>query len=47
MLVKNILVRRGVAFLEPNCVVLKGHRNMDLEAHQEFRFAKGLRERLG
>ncbi|OCH94365.1 hypothetical protein OBBRIDRAFT_823487 [Obba rivulosa] len=47
MLLKNVPVRRGVAFLEPKCVVMKGHYNADREALQDVEFARSLRQRLG
>ncbi|KAF7374800.1 DUF1767 domain-containing protein [Mycena sanguinolenta] len=47
MVLKDVLVRRGMAFLEPACVTLKGHQTEDREAMQEADFARGLRHRLG
>jgi len=47
MLLKDVLIRRGIAFLEPKCVVMKGHQAADLEALQDRDFARDLRLRLG
>ncbi|KAF7336712.1 DUF1767 domain-containing protein [Mycena venus] len=47
MILKDVLVRRGMAFLEPACVTLKGHQTEDREAQQEADFAKWLRLKLG
>ncbi|KAJ7650190.1 hypothetical protein FB45DRAFT_1050260 [Roridomyces roridus] len=47
LVLKDVLVRRGMAFLEPTCVTFKGHQTEDREAQQEADFARGLRERLG
>ncbi|KAJ6513139.1 hypothetical protein C8R45DRAFT_335577 [Mycena sanguinolenta] len=47
MVLKDVLVRRGMAFLEPACVTLKGHQTEDREAMQEADFARWLRHRLG
>jgi RecQ-mediated genome instability protein 1 len=47
MLLKNVLFRRGIAFLEPNTVVLKGYQTDDREANQDADFARGLRLRMG
>ncbi|KAH9838497.1 uncharacterized protein C8Q71DRAFT_751554 [Rhodofomes roseus] len=46
MILKNVPVRRGIAFLEPKCVVMKGHHVADLEAFQDRNFARALRERM-
>ena len=46
MILKNVPVRRGIAFLEPKCVVIKGHHVADLDALQDCNFARALRERL-
>ncbi|TFY58596.1 hypothetical protein EVJ58_g6314 [Rhodofomes roseus] len=46
MILKNVPVRRGIAFLEPKCVVMKGHHVADLEAFQDRNFARALRERI-
>lgn len=47
LVLKDVLVRRGMAFLDPKCVTLKGHQTEDREALQEADFARGLRHRLG
>jgi hypothetical protein len=47
MVLKDVFLRRGIAFLEPACVTLKGHQTEDREALQEADFARGLRHKLG
>ncbi|KAK7033219.1 DUF1767 domain-containing protein [Favolaschia claudopus] len=47
MILKNVRVRRGMAFLEPACVTLKGHQTEDRDAQREADFAASLRRRLG
>ncbi|KAJ7285100.1 hypothetical protein C8J57DRAFT_1709377 [Mycena rebaudengoi] len=47
MVLRDVLIRRGMAFLEPRCVTHKGHQTEDREALQESDFARGLRVRLG
>ncbi|KAJ7126877.1 hypothetical protein C8R44DRAFT_873998 [Mycena epipterygia] len=47
LVLRNVFIRRGIAFLEPACVTLKGHQTEDREALQEADFARGLRHRLG
>ncbi|KAJ7104043.1 hypothetical protein B0H15DRAFT_808238 [Mycena belliarum] len=47
LILKDVLIRRGIAFLEPACVTFKGHQTEDREALQEADFARGLRTRLG
>jgi RecQ-mediated genome instability protein 1 len=47
MLLKDVLVCRGIAFLEPKCVEMKGFQNQELEVHQATDFRKGLCIRLG
>ncbi|KAJ7274290.1 hypothetical protein B0H12DRAFT_1319303 [Mycena haematopus] len=47
MVLKDVLIRRGMAFLEPACVTLRGHQTEDREVLQEADFARGLRHRLG
>ncbi|KAJ7593310.1 hypothetical protein C8J56DRAFT_823421 [Mycena floridula] len=46
MILKNVLVRRGIAFLEPKCVDMKGGYT-DHETDPEDDFAASLRKRLG
>lgn len=46
-MLKNAFVRRGIVFLEPKYVILKGHQTEDLEAHQDRDFVRGLRSRMG
>ncbi|KAI0951277.1 hypothetical protein AcW1_008360 [Taiwanofungus camphoratus] len=47
MILKDVCVRKGLAFLEPKSVIMKGHQNADLNAMQDRDFARSLRLRLG
>ncbi|KAK0204845.1 hypothetical protein DFS33DRAFT_701265 [Desarmillaria ectypa] len=47
LLLTNFHVRRGVAFLEPKCVTIKGHMNEERNAFQDADFRRGLLLRLG
>ncbi|ETW83146.1 hypothetical protein HETIRDRAFT_126445 [Heterobasidion irregulare TC 32-1] len=47
LMLKNAFVRRGIVFLEPKYVILKGHQAEDLEAHQDRDLVRGLRSRMG
>lgn len=47
ILLKNPLIRRGVAFLEPGCINLLGGLVQDREDLQEALFRRSLRVRLG
>jgi RecQ-mediated genome instability protein 1 len=47
MLLKDVLIRRGIGFLEPNCVVMKGYQTSDHDEFREVNFARSLRLRLG
>ncbi|KAF7316732.1 DUF1767 domain-containing protein [Mycena chlorophos] len=47
MVLRDVLIRRGMAFLEPKCIEIKGHRTEDREVLQKSDFARGLRRRLG
>ena len=47
MLLKDVFIRRGVGFLEPRCIELKGHQTEDRQANQDFDFVRGLCVRLG
>ncbi|KAF8653611.1 hypothetical protein AX16_003855 [Volvariella volvacea WC 439] len=49
MLIKDVMVRRGIAFLEPKCVVMKGPPSVtpESEARHAMEFARSLRRRLG
>ncbi|KAL5476545.1 hypothetical protein ACEPAI_3224 [Sanghuangporus weigelae] len=46
LLLKDVLVRRGIIFLEPKGIVLKGHRNGDRDEFRERDFAHGLLRRM-
>jgi RecQ-mediated genome instability protein 1 len=41
------MVRRGIAFLEPATIVLKGQQTADREAVQDADFVRSLRVRMG
>jgi hypothetical protein len=47
MLLKNVMFRQGIAFLEPANVVLKGHSTEDRQVHQDANFLRGLKRRMG
>ncbi|KXN88604.1 RecQ-mediated genome instability protein 1 [Leucoagaricus sp. SymC.cos] len=47
MLLKNPILRCGIAFLEPDTVELLGYQTADREVHQRTDFARGLRARMG
>ncbi|KAF9451884.1 hypothetical protein P691DRAFT_756883 [Macrolepiota fuliginosa MF-IS2] len=47
MLLKNPMMRHGIAFLEPATTILLGYQTDDREAQQHFDFARGLRVRMG
>ncbi|KAL0574987.1 hypothetical protein V5O48_006975 [Marasmius crinis-equi] len=47
LLIKNVEIRRGIAFLEPDSVVLKGGEEYNLNQRQSGQFANSLRIRLG
>jgi len=47
MQLKNVRIQRGMAFLEPTTVTLKGGQPGELVKNQEFNFANGLRHRMG
>ncbi|CAK5268393.1 unnamed protein product [Mycena citricolor] len=47
LILKNVLMRRGMAFLEPSCVEFKGQKTEDREVQQSTDFARELRHRLG
>ncbi|KAL5503953.1 hypothetical protein ACEPAH_8025 [Sanghuangporus vaninii] len=46
LLLKDVLVRRGIIFLEPKGIVLKGHRNGDRDEFRERDFVHGLLRRM-
>ena len=47
MLLKNVPIRRGIAWLEPANTVLKGYQTEERQAVQDEDFIRGLRVRLG
>lgn len=47
MIIKDVPIRRGVAFLEPSNVELKGYMTEELEVYRDAQFARDLRQRLG
>ncbi|KAH8994901.1 hypothetical protein EDB92DRAFT_239684 [Lactarius akahatsu] len=46
MLLKNVTIRHGIAFLEPRTVVLKGYGVEDIDANRDRDFLRGLKIRL-
>lgn len=47
MLLRDVLIRRGVAFLEPKSVTFKGHQTEERVANQDRDFVVGLKARMG
>jgi hypothetical protein len=47
MQLKNVKIRSGIAWLEPDNIVFKGFFNKELEANQNLEFARDLRVRMG
>ncbi|KAF8632264.1 hypothetical protein AX15_002009 [Amanita polypyramis BW_CC] len=47
ILLKNTKIRNGIAWLEPETVVMKGFSTKDREVNQKLDFACGLRVRMG
>jgi hypothetical protein len=47
MLLKDVFFRRGIGFLEPKAIVLKGCENDDLQVDQDINFLNALNERMG
>lgn len=47
MLLKNVFIRRGIAWLEPANIVLKGYQTEERQAMQDADFVRGLGIRLG
>lgn len=47
MLIKNPLVCRGIAFLEPANVELKYHQTEERQAMADIDFVRGLQIRMG
>lgn len=47
MVIRDVTIRRGTAFLEPKCVELKGHQTADRDERREAIFLRGLKLRLG
>jgi RecQ-mediated genome instability protein 1 len=47
MLLKDVLIRQGMAFLEPGNVVFKGHQTEGRVANQDRDFVIGLKTRMG
>ncbi|KAH9058400.1 hypothetical protein EDB87DRAFT_1626557 [Lactarius vividus] len=46
MLLKNVTIRHGIAFLEPRTIVLKGYGVEDIDANRDRHFLRGLKTRL-
>ncbi|KAG5651361.1 hypothetical protein H0H81_008930 [Sphagnurus paluster] len=47
MLLKDVRIQRGIAYLEPNSVTLIGHKTDDRDDNRLFDFSRGLRRRMG
>jgi RecQ-mediated genome instability protein 1 len=47
MILKDVPIRQGIAFLEPSNVELKGYMTEELEENRDADFARSLRTRLG
>ena len=47
MFLKDVMIRRGIAFLEPKSVVLIGSYTDDHDQNRQADFAHGLRQRMG
>ncbi|GJJ08577.1 hypothetical protein Clacol_002796 [Clathrus columnatus] len=47
MIIKDVPIRRGIAFLEPSNVELKGYMTEELEVHRDAQFKRHLAQRLG
>ncbi|KAH9935244.1 hypothetical protein B0H21DRAFT_834637 [Amylocystis lapponica] len=47
MLLRNVEIRKGLAYLQPKCVVMKGGQTADREVLRDVDFARSLRTRLG
>ena len=47
MILKDVPIRNGIAFLEPSNVILKGYMTEELDEYRDVDFARGLRVRLG
>ncbi|KAF5367453.1 hypothetical protein D9758_003659 [Tetrapyrgos nigripes] len=47
LLIQNVEIRRGIAFLDPQHVTVKGHMIPEREANRFAEFARGLRQRMG
>jgi hypothetical protein len=46
MVLKDVLIRGGIAFLEPSAVEMKGYQTDDREVNQDREFVRGLRARM-
>lgn len=47
MLLKDVFIRRGTAWLEPKNIVLKGYQTEERQQTQDADFVRGLNVRLG
>lgn len=47
MQLKDVVVRKGIAFLEPRNIIHKGYSTEDRVATQERDFVRSLRVRMG
>lgn len=47
MLLKDVLIRQGMAFLEPGNVIFKGHQTEERVVNQDRDFIVSLKTRMG
>ena len=47
MQIKNVFIRRGIAFLEPGNVIMKYHLTEELQAVADTVFVRSLQTRMG
>lgn len=47
MILKDVTIRRGIAWLEPKSVILIGHKTDDRDEDRQADFARSLRARMG
>ncbi len=47
MILGEVMLRRGIAFLEPKVVTMKGHETADRDQNRDATFVWDLNRRLG
>ncbi|KAF9456620.1 hypothetical protein BDZ94DRAFT_1275214 [Collybia nuda] len=47
MILKDLTIRRGIAWLEPESIILMGHKTGDRDECRQSEFVRGLRTRMG